>query len=170
MRLVADEKRLGIFELLVSTPVSDWALIAGKALGVGVLTALLALSILIYPYTASQLGAIEWGIVISGTLGLVFLTVAYTCFGVFASCLSDNPIIAAIVALGGLLLFAFLAYIGPNNSHFLSNALRGFSFGLRQKEFFNGMLRFEDFLYLVFFSGFWLFAAVRVIEARRWKQ
>ena len=171
MRLIAEERRSGMFELLTSTPVGDRALVLGKWLASWLTTGLLGLSVLVYPLMASRLGAVEWGVVGVATLALLLMGGAFCALGLFASSLTDQPVIAAVLSMGALMLFAFMAYMGPADSgSLLGNTLRGFSFGMRQRELFGGTLRGEDVLYFVMFASLFLFATWRVLEARRWQR
>jgi len=169
MRLIAEERRSGMFELLVATPIRDGSLLAGKWLAVWMASLALVASAAVYALMASRLGAVEWGLVTASLIGLALLAAAYASFGLFASTLTDQPVVAAVASLSGLLLFAFLGYMGPSDSGLLANAMRGFSFSVRTREFFSGMLRGEDVLFMLCFTGFFLFASARVLEARRWR-
>jgi ABC-2 type transport system permease protein len=171
MRLFAEEKSSGSFELLVSTPVPDWAILIGKTAAAYAAIAVLALSMVLYPLMAQSFGAVEWGLVWSALVGLLLLGAAYVTIGVFASSLTGNQVIAAVVAFGAIMFFAFLlATFGPAGSQGWGNAVRSFSFAHRTRHFYEGAIGGEDILYFTLFSGLCLFATARVLEARRWKR
>ncbi|MCU4156932.1 gliding motility-associated ABC transporter permease subunit GldF [Carboxylicivirga sp. A043] len=112
MRLFADEKRLGTLDLLLTRPVSELQIVFGKFLA-GLSVVLLSLiPTLIYVYSVYQLGNPVGNMDMGGTwgsyIGLVFLAAVYVAIGVFASSLTDNQIVAFILAV----LLCFMFYSG----------------------------------------------------------
>lgn len=106
MRLMADEKRQGTLELLVTQPLSDIQIVLGKFLGgLSFFTILLATTIL-YPIILSTLGDLDWGPVIGGYLGLFLTGAALLSIGLFTSSITNNQIVAFILGfLAGFTLF-----------------------------------------------------------------
>ncbi len=99
MRLFAEENKSGTIELLLTRPVSDWQVIAGKFVATLVLI-LIALGLTLpYYITVASLGPIDHGSVITGYFGLVLISCAYISIGLFASSFSNNQIVAYLVAL-----------------------------------------------------------------------
>jgi ABC-2 type transport system permease protein len=108
MRLVAEERKTGTIELLTTMPVRDGEVIAGKFLAaLGLVAAALLLTI-VYPLTVASLGPLDWGPVISGYLGLLLFSASLLAIGILCSALTDNQIVAFIVAF---ILSAALYYI-----------------------------------------------------------
>lgn len=109
MRLLAEEKKSGTLELLLTWPVEDWQVVLGKFLGaLGTVAVGLACT-LPYALTVSSLaaepGSFDWGPVVGGYAGLLLMASAFLAIGLWASALSKNQIIGFIVGL--LLCFAF---------------------------------------------------------------
>jgi ABC-2 type transport system permease protein len=99
MRLFAEENKSGTIELLLTRPVSDWQVIAGKFTATLILI-LIALGLTLpYYITVASLGPIDHGSVISGYFGLILVSCAYISIGLFASSFSNNQIVAYLVAL-----------------------------------------------------------------------
>ena len=94
MRMLADERRMGTLELLLTKPLTDGQIIVGKFLAGLVLVALALLPTLIYAVTVYQLGNptgnMDLGSVAGSYVGLCLLSSAYLSIGLFASSLSDN--------------------------------------------------------------------------------
>ncbi|HOE96490.1 MAG TPA: ABC transporter permease subunit [Candidatus Sumerlaeota bacterium] len=114
MRLVAEEKSRGTFELLVTCPISDWAILMGKYLAlvtVGVIVILLSGLFPVITWWAGRGSevVIEWPIVLSCWLGLLLIFAAYAAFGVMASSFSENQITAGVITLIGLIMCNMLA-------------------------------------------------------------
>lgn len=99
MRLFAEENRAGTIELLLTRPVSDWQVIAGKFTATLVLILIALALTLPYYITVATLGPVDHGSVISGYLGLILISCAYISIGLFASSFSNNQIVAYLIAL-----------------------------------------------------------------------
>jgi ABC-2 type transport system permease protein len=99
MRLLAEENRTGTIEMLLTKPISDWQVVMGKFVSV-MLLILIALALTIpYYITIASLGPIDHGATITGYLGLILMSAAYVSIGLFASSISNNQIIAFLLAL-----------------------------------------------------------------------
>ncbi len=113
MRTFAEEKQSGTIELLVTRPISDWQIVGGKCLACLVLVAFALLPTLLYYFTVYQLGApvgnLDSGGILGSYIGLLFLAAAFVAIGVFASSLTNNQIIAFVLATF-LSFFVYLAF------------------------------------------------------------
>jgi len=98
MRLFAEEKRTGSLELLVTLPITEGQLVAGKFLAALTLILLALTLTLTYPITLSGLGNLDWGPVLGGYLGLGLMAAAYTAIGTATSSLTSNQIVAFLLA------------------------------------------------------------------------
>lgn len=99
MRLLAEENRTGTIEMLMTKPISDWQVVMGKFSSV-MLLILIALALTIpYYITVASLGPIDHGATITGYVGLLLMSAAYVSIGLFASSISNNQIIAFLLAL-----------------------------------------------------------------------
>ncbi len=113
MRTFAEEKQSGTIELLVTRPISDWQIVGGKFLACVVLVAFALLPTLLYYFTVYRLGApvgnLDGGGIVGSYIGLLFLAAAFVAIGVFASSLTNNQIIAFVLATF-LSFFVYLAF------------------------------------------------------------
>ena len=99
MRLISEELNIGSDEVLLTMPVTVGDVILGKFFaGVGLIVAMM-IPTLAYPLTVSLIGQLDWGPVVGGYLGAVFLGAAFCAVGLFASALTRNQIIAFIIGL-----------------------------------------------------------------------
>ncbi len=109
MRSIAEEKKSGTIELLLTLPLADWEVASGKFLAALAMVATGLLCTLPYPMTVSSLVApgvhFDWGPVVAGYLGLLLLASSFLALGLWASALSRNQIVGFIVGL--VLCFAF---------------------------------------------------------------
>ena len=99
MRLFSEELNVGSYELLLTLPVTFMDIILGKFLAaLAFLTAIL-LPTVVYAVFISFIGDLDWGVILGSYIGAIFLGGAYAAIGLFASSLTRNQIIAAIVAM-----------------------------------------------------------------------
>jgi ABC-2 type transport system permease protein len=117
MRLLAEERRTGTLELLLTSPVQEFEIVLAKFVaGLTLPVLMLGLSGS-YALVLGVYGDPDWGPVYSGFLGLLLLAAALTAIGLFVSGLTSNQIVAAIVAMGvGILLWMIdsLGYLLPD--------------------------------------------------------
>lgn len=99
MKLFAEELNIGSYELLLTLPVRFRDVILGKFFAGVVFIACMLIPTLAYPLTVSFLGDLDWGPVIGGYLGALFLGAAFTAIGLFASALTRSQIIAFIIGM-----------------------------------------------------------------------
>jgi ABC-2 type transport system permease protein len=108
MRLFSEELNIGSYEVLLTMPVNTRDVVLGKFLAGVVFVAVMLLPTLSYPVTVSFFGQMDWGPVLGGYLGAVFLGAAFSAVGLLASSLSRNQITAFII---GMILCLSLALI-----------------------------------------------------------
>lgn len=105
MRLLAEEKKQGTIELLVTMPITDIEIILGKFLGAISFWAITLAMTLIYPLTVANLGDLDLGPVIGGYLGLFLMGAGLIAIGLFTSSLTSNQIVSFVISF--LIGFAF---------------------------------------------------------------
>jgi len=170
MRLLAEERRSGSLELLMTAPVSDWKVVFGKYLGsVGFLLAMIAPTLL-YAALLESLADPDYGPILAGYLGMILLGGLYLAIGLFASTLTSNQIVAFLGTLFFLLLLSLLTVRGAEYvAAPFDEALYALSVQLRMSDFAKGVI---DTAHVVFFlaATFWfLVLAVLSLEFQRWR-
>lgn len=113
MRMFSEEKRAGTLELLATRPVSEWKIVMGKFLAAVCLVIFALLPTLIYYFTIYQLGSpagnLDAGATWGSYIGLILLSASFVSIGLFASSITDNQIVAFILA-AFLCFIAFLSF------------------------------------------------------------
>jgi ABC-2 type transport system permease protein len=99
MRLLAEEKRSGTIELLLTKAVTDRQVVVGKFLAALLLIVIALVFTLPYVITVMSVGNLDLGAVVCGYLGLVLMSAAYISMGLFASSVTTNQIVAFLLAL-----------------------------------------------------------------------
>ncbi|MGB0980609.1 MAG: gliding motility-associated ABC transporter permease subunit GldF [Winogradskyella sp.] len=126
MRSFSDEKKQGTLELLLTKPISHFKIVLGKYFGAFILVIMALIPTLLYVFTVSELGNpvgnIDMGSTIGSYFGLLFLVAAYTAIGVCASTLSDNQIVAFIIAVF-ICFFFYFGFEGLSNYTFFGDSV-----------------------------------------------
>ncbi len=169
MRLLAEEKKSGTLELLLSYPVSDTMVVLGKFLAVWTVYALMIL------LSSSGLGLLFWltephlPAMLTGYLGLMLVGAAFLSVGLLASALTENQIVAATNTFPVLILFwvmGFASFVAPPAT---GKVLESLSTLTHLEKLNQGLIDTADLAFFVLFTAFFLFTAIRVLEAKRWK-
>jgi ABC-2 type transport system permease protein len=168
MRLLAEERKLGTIELLMTAPVRDSEVIIGKFLGsVGVWVVMLAFT-LYYPIMLIVFGDPDMGPIGTGYLGLFLLGCASLAVGIFTSSLTSNQIVAAVVAGGILLALWFLGAAATSLPQTVGNVIGYFSPASYFSDFIQGIIDTRGIIYYLSIIALFLFLAVRSLENSRW--
>jgi ABC-2 type transport system permease protein len=170
MRLLAEERQTGTLVLLTSSPVRDREIILGKYLSGLIFLSLMTLLTAFMPALVMVHGKISVGHLVAGYLGLLLLGSASLAIGTFGSALARSQVLAVIISgslVVAMLILWLLAGITdrPINEVFQSLAL----YQRHQPPFQMGVIHSRDVVYYVTVTYFALFAATRVLEARRWR-
>lgn len=115
MKQLAEEKKTGTIELLLTKAVTDRQVVLGKFLGCFILICIALAFTTPYYVTVANIGNIDHGATLSGYLGLLLMSSAYIAIGLFASSLTSNQIVALLLALLIGILFHFLFDAIANN-------------------------------------------------------
>ena len=149
MRLISEEINVGSDEILLTMPVTLRDVILGKFLASVALVVAMMIPTIAYPLTVSFMGQLDWGPVVGGYLGAVFLGAAFSAVGLFASALTRNQIIAFIIGLA----ICFTLTLIDKMLYFLPQSLLGvFAFLGADYHFQNiakGIIDSRDILYFV---------------------
>ena len=169
MRLLADEQRQGTIELLLTSPVRDWEVVVGKYLASLGLFALILLLSGYFPLVLLRIGDPDVPVMLSGYLGLLLLGAALLAVGVFASSVTQNQVVAAVLGIG----IALLLWLSGALVDFVSGGWRDIVAYVpifdHYFDFVRGIIDTRHIIYYVSVVVLFLFFSTRVLEARRWK-
>jgi ABC-2 type transport system permease protein len=169
MRLLAEERKLGTIELLLTYPLRDGVILGAKYAACAVVVLILLLGTLIYPVYLHFLQPMPWLPLVSGYVGLLLLGLSFVACGLFVSALTESQVIAAIGSLGALLLFWMLTWNEAATSPPLLRALAQVSMFDHFETFARGVIDVSDLAYFVFFITAFNFLTMRVLESRKWR-
>jgi len=169
MGLIAEERRNGTLELLITYPVRDAEVVIGKYLGaLGLYTVLLALTVP-QVFAVGSMGQLDMGAVWAGYLGLFLSGGAFLAIGVLASSWTSNQLIALIVALSIGLFFALIGQLLIFLPDGVASIFEWLSFGYHENNLERGVIDTRDVFFFVSVIALCLTLAFRSLESRLWK-
>jgi ABC-2 type transport system permease protein len=150
MGLLADERKSGTIELLVTKPVSDWQIITGKFLSAFLLICITLFLTLPYYFTVASIGKIDHGAVWMGYLGLLFMSAVYISIGMFASSITNNQIVAFLVALFiGIFFHLIFGLAGSSSGGWLAGIFSYLSLSNHYESMARGVIDSKDIFYFL---------------------
>lgn len=172
MRSLAEEKKEGTFELLATSPITDWQIVLGKYLACVLLVLLALLPTLVYVYSLSQLGNpvgnLDSGAVIGSYIGLFLLGGTFVSVGIFASSITKNQIIAFAIAV----FMCFFLFSGFDSLSgllsFQNSEIQNFGINEHYQAISRGVLDTRDLVYFLSVSGLFLLLTKTVLGGRKW--
>jgi ABC-2 type transport system permease protein len=165
MRLIADERKCFTAELLFTSPVKITSIIIGKYLSSLLLLGIMIILSAVYILVLIKFGNPDLGPVLSGYLGLFLMGGSFLAVGIFASSLTDNQMVAAVISFGILLVFWIM---GATSS--AGDSVFGYLSIINHFENFEkGVIDLKDVVYYLSFTFLGLYLAYIMLDSERWK-
>ena len=167
MRQIAEERSSGTLEMIITMPVSASNIVLGKFFASVAIVMIMMAPTLFYVLSLGVAGVPDYGMIVAGYIGTIFLAAAYVAVGIFASSLTKNQIVAWLVSTAFCVFFTmidyFIQFIPGKIFAFLNYISASYHFqGLAK-----GVLEFRNITYLITVSLFFIILSVRSIEERR---
>jgi len=169
MRLISEERKLGTWELLLTAPVQDHEIVFGKFFSSLIVLAGMLIMTLYFPILLTIFGDPDTGPILTSYLGLLLLGSASLAIGIFASSLTSNQIVSAVVAGGILFGLWFLGSAASLIPDPVGDLLSYFSLSYHFPNFIRGIVDTRDVVYYLSVTAVFLFLSVRSIETERWR-
>ncbi len=169
MRTYSEEKRSGTIELLLTSPVTDVQIIAGKFLGaVGFYVALLAVTLLDIAILFI-FGNPEWKPVATGYLGLLLMGSCFISIGLFISSTTKSQVVAGAATFVVALLLWIVGWLGSSFGPTTAAVLSYLSITEHFDDFSKGVLDTKHVIYYLSVVAFGLFLTVKSVDTERWR-
>lgn len=173
MRLWAEERRSGTFELLMTLPVSLWQLVVGKFLAAWAFSAIALAGTIPMWVTVNYLGNPDNGVILASYLGSLLMAGGFIAIGSCISALTKNQVIAFVISVTVCFLFTLSGY--PIVIKFfegwvpqaLIEAIALFSFITNFQDITKGVLELRSLFFFFTLIGFFLFANMVVLELKK---
>ena len=176
MRLVAEERRNKTLELLMTSPVRPWEIVAGKYLAALLIMGIMLALTVLFPVLLNQFGAtslgdnpLDWRTVAVSYVGMALLGAAFVAVGLFASSVSESQIVAVLVSFAVLLMFYVIGFASRGEEGFWAQLFTYLSIHTHLEGFMRGLIRLQDVIYFTSLAFMGLFFSFRMIEAQRWR-
>ena len=169
MKLFSEEKKLKTIELLFTSNLSHLNIIWGKFLATMISVLFMLSFTLVFPIILSFSGYDDWGVVVMSYLGIILSVMCYLSVCMFASSITDNQIVAAL--LGFFILMALMLVVlsaNASNNYILGQFFKYLSVAFHYEKFVRGELRSFNIVYYFSFIGFFFYLTKRSLESRRW--
>jgi ABC-2 type transport system permease protein len=168
MRLIAEEKKTGTIEMLLTKSVSEFQVIVGKFLGTLMLIVIAIALTLPYYITVWSLGPIDHSSVWMGYLGLVLMSASYVSIGIFTSSLTSNQIISFLLALFiGVFFHIIFDMLAGSIPGVMGNIFLYLSMSTHFDSIARGVLDSKDILYFLAVITLGLIGAEAVLRKRK---
>lgn len=169
MRSFAEEKSRKTDQLLLTSPISVWEIVAGKTFAAYVVFALALGLTLIYPLILSFYTEIAWSVVFCNYLGFFLMGATFISIGIFISSLTENLLISAIASFGALFAIYLMDWVSGSVSNpvisLLANAI---SVTARYTDFSIGIINIPHVIYYISAISIFSVLTITNIEKRRW--
>jgi len=169
MRSLAEETKSGTIELLSTKAVSDWQIVVGKFLACLLLLAIALACTLPYYVTVSKLGNVDHGAIIGGYFGLILMSAMYISIGIFSSSLTNNQIVAFLLALFiGMFFHILFQLMASGSTGIIGGILDYLSVRTHYESLSRGVLDTRDLIYFGSFIMAGLVLSQTMLSKRNW--
>lgn len=174
MRLLAEEKKTGTIETLMTAPVSDAAVVLAKFAGVCSFYVIMWLPTVLYLFVlrhfSSLMAPIDLGPMAGGYLGALLVGLFYLSIGLLCSALTSNQIVSAITSFAVMIILflgGLVDYLTDEPA--LQAVCQHISSYQHMLDFSRGLIDSRPIVFYLSGTALLLFAAVKVVESRQWK-
>ena len=167
MRIFAEEKRQGTFDLLSVSPLSSTSLVLGKYVAVVLLSFVMCCGSFTFPVFLWFHSSLEISLLLSGSLGVLFSALLFCVIGIVFSTLTDRQVLAG----GASLCFSLMLYFSHSFSDSVSTTLAPLFVRLspvtQTEDLVRGALSLSNLVYFASFILFGLFACISFVSFQR---
>ena len=168
MRLLAEERRSGTLEVLLTSPVSEGQVVFGKFLAALLFYLFLWVPTLVYVLILATHSAIDPGPVAAGYLGILLLGILFAAVGLLTSALAKNQIVAAVFAFAVLVVLFSVGLLEQLvSTPWLKGALGYMNLWDHMDDFARGLVDTRHVVYQLSVAGLSLFLATKALEASK---
>ncbi len=169
MRSFAEERKMHTLELLLTSRLGHFQIIAAKLLANFSMAAFMISITCIFPIVLAFSGYSHWSLVLSCYAGILLSVLCYLSVGIFASSLTENLVISALLSfclLLGIMLFSLTG--NATDNLILSQIFQYFAVPFHFESFVRGGIRSFNLVYLCSFIGFFTYLTGISLNSRKW--
>lgn len=169
MRLIAEERQTGTISLLYSSPIHDVEIVLGKFLASFLFLCLFFASTSYMPILIAVYGKVSAGHIFAGYFGLMLVGASGLAIGTFGSALTRSQVIAVVLSAVMVLALTTCWLLAKVTDRPLTDIINGLAWWGHFDSFRTGLVHLKHVAYFGLVTFLSLFAATRVLEARRWR-
>jgi ABC-2 type transport system permease protein len=170
MRLLAEEKKLRTYDLLLTSPVTSLEIVAGKYLAVlGAIVGIIVISLL-YPIVTSLMASVQWVPLLVSFFGIFLVAAVYAAMNLFCSALTESIIVAYVMSV---IFNVAIWFIGVGvevvDSPTARQIFEHISLNNHLSGLVEGTIRSSGLVFFISVIALFGFLAERVVESSRWR-
>ncbi len=170
MRLLAEEKKLRTFDLLMSAPITSTKIVLSKFLAGYCCVLLLMLLSLSFPLLTVSFAEFSIPLLLSGYGAICLLVGVYTAIGLFSSSLTESTMLSVFMGVSFNVALHFVSSRAQfADSGIYASVMDYLSVSNHLEVFFRGNIVTSSLVFFVLVAGFFIFLTHRVIESSRWR-
>lgn len=170
MKLLAEEKKMRTFDLLLTSPVTSFEIVFGKYMAALGAVAGVTIVAFLYPVSTSLFAQINWGPLVIAFIGIFLVGGVYVAMDLFCSSLTEQALIAYVMSV---IFNVSIWFIGMSVDLIDSQAMRQFfehiSLNTHLTALVEGTIRTNGLIFLFSLIVLFVFLAERVVESMRWR-
>ncbi len=170
MRLLAEEKKLRTFDLLLTSPVTSTDIVLGKYLAALAAVGGIVLLALSYPVATATMAKLNWGPLLIAFLGIFLVGAAYAAMNLFCSSLTENALVAYVTSVVFNVSIWFVGIgVEMTDSQTIRQVIEHVSINTHLSSLVEGTIRSSALVFLISLVALFCFLAERVVESSRWR-
>ncbi|MBC8402563.1 MAG: ABC transporter permease subunit [Candidatus Marinimicrobia bacterium] len=170
MSLIAKESNSGTMEIISTLPIKDVEFVLGKFLAATTLVIIGLGFTLVHFFTLLAVGTnIDFGAILCGYIGLILVGGFYASIGTFTSSLTDNQVVAFIIAITIVIVFFLLDKLLVFMPTGMSGLIQFISVDYHLSNISRGVIDSRNLVYFGTMITIFLLTTVRILEMRKWR-
>jgi ABC-2 type transport system permease protein len=172
MRTIAEEKKRGTFELLVTSPISVSDIVIGKYLGIAFVLFIMNTLVFGFPLLLVSLAdvPVEIAPIFTGYIGILLCSLAFASLSMAVSCFTENQIVAAVTGMVTLLLFYVIHSPAQTMEPGIAQSVLNYVSPVMQlRDPIRGVLTLQGGVYFASVIVVGIFLSQRALEMYRWR-
>ena len=159
MRMFAEERKTGTEQLILTSPRSVTSIVLGKFIAAAIIMLITEAFTFMYFIILKAFGEPSLLVALTTLLGFFLLSLAYISFGMFASSITENQIVASVITIGAFMAMWFLPYV---------NEVFGlFSLISKFESFAYGLISLEEIITFISFSVLFILLTIITLQRRK---
>ncbi|MDQ3098410.1 MAG: ABC transporter permease [bacterium] len=166
MRLISEEKKSGTLELLLTRPIREMEIVLGKYFAAATVFFIMLLPTATYGLILNQIAKPDLYPMLTQYAAVFLVGLAFLAVGLFASALSENQIVSAVIAFTIILILWLLSWLTSSLGE--DNIISYFAISSHFNDLITGVIDARDVVFYITFIFFWLFVTAKIIDSKRW--